>query len=236
METILVACETIRDEIERACSELGLNHRVLWLDGGLHNSTERLRARARELFGEAEGNCDRLLVALGYCGGGLSGLSTGNYETILPLADDCLTFLLGSFEARMNASKPVTYFLTEGWLRHECGLLASYRKAASMFDRETASFLNHKMLDGYSRLGVLDTKSFDPEKVARMVSPMAIDLGLTVETLEVDRAWLRDFLTGPHDPGRFLILPPGSRLDLTLWNKIFYWPGDGGEGGHGGGG
>jgi hypothetical protein len=220
METILVACETIRDEIEQALLHLGLYYKIFWLEGGLHNSILRLQTKVWKVLSEVEGKCDRLLLALGYCGGGLSGLTTGNYETIIPLTDDCLSFLLGSLRARKKASKPVTYFLTEGWLRHENNLVISYEKAVEMFDPEMASLVNHTMLDGYVRLGLLDTKTYDVDKVMQKVKPMANDLGLDIETLPVDYSWLHDFLQGAHDEERFLYLPPNSRLDFSHWNKL----------------
>jgi hypothetical protein len=221
MDTILIACETISDEIEGALDFLGLNYEIRWLEGGLHNSPERLRLRMRQVLDEADGACDRLLVALGYCGGGLSGLTTGNYETVLPMTDDCLTLLLGSMKARREASRPVTYFLTEGWLRHENNLVGSYENAKKKFSPKIADMVNRSMLEGYSRLGLLDTKSYDLEKVVELVTPMAEDLNLSVETLPVDFSWLFDFLRGDHDDAsHFLKVPPRSTIDFTLWNKL----------------
>jgi hypothetical protein len=222
METILIACETIRDEIEMALEFLGLRYETRWLEGGLHNSPERLQGRMREVLYEANGACDRLLLTLGYCGGGVSGLTTGDYETVLPMTDDCLSFLLGSLQARKAASRPVTYFLTEGWLRHENNLVGSYESAIKKFNPEMAAKVNKSMLEGYSRLGLLDTKSYDLEKIAEKVTPLAVDLNLSVEALPVDTAWLYDFLRGDHDDAvRFLKVPPRSRIDFSLWNKLF---------------
>ncbi|MDR2387254.1 MAG: DUF1638 domain-containing protein, partial [Deltaproteobacteria bacterium] len=100
MNTILVACETIQDEIMRVLEENGLSYPVIWLEGGLHNNPDNLRARMVEVFKQAEGRCEKLLVSLGYCGGGVSELKTGNYLTVLPLVDDCISLLLGSMKAR----------------------------------------------------------------------------------------------------------------------------------------
>jgi hypothetical protein len=218
METILVACETIRDEVESSLDDLGLSFEMVWLEGGLHGSPTLLKKRMQEVLKEADGKCERLLLALGYCGGGLAGLFTGNYETILPLTDDCLSFLLGSLKARREASNPVTYFVTEGWLRHENNLVTSCKKSYESFDPEMAALINRTMLDGYSRLGLLDSGCYDIEKVEEMVKPLASELSLSIETIQVDPSWLKDFLTGPYDdPSRFLCLPARSTLDFSDW-------------------
>ncbi|MDR2460250.1 MAG: DUF1638 domain-containing protein [Deltaproteobacteria bacterium] len=218
METILVACETIKDEIVHALEEQGLTYEVVWLEGGLHSNPMRLKTRVQEVLNEVEGRCQRLLLALGFCGGGLTGLFTGNYETVIPLTDDCLTLLLGSLKARQEASHPVTYFFTDGWLRHEQNLLTSYKMSYATFDEEMAAYINKTLLEGYSRLGILDTRCYDIDKVVEMVKPMAIDLGLSIEVIQVDPSWLTDFLSGPYDDSaRFLRLPPNSTLDLSDW-------------------
>jgi hypothetical protein len=219
--TVLVACETVRDEIIRSLAALGLDYPVIWLEGGLHNVPWRLRERLAQILREADGRCDRLLIALGYCGGGVAGLRTGDYETVLPLTDDCLSLLLGSLAARERASKPVTYFLTKGWLSHEQNVVTAYESASRQFDPETAIRLNRILLEGYGRFGLLDTGAYDLEEAGERVRPLAESLGLLVETIPSDPGWLNSFLLGDHgDEGLFLRLPPRSKLSPDDWIRL----------------
>jgi hypothetical protein len=230
LKIILVACETIQDEILQSMGILGLNYPVIWLEGGLHNNPERLRSRIKEVLLKADGNCDRLLITLGYCGGGVANITTGNYETILPLTDDCLSFLLGSLLLRKKASVPVTYFLTKGWLSHELNVVTSYENAVSKFSPATAMHLNRILLDGYDRFGLLDTGAYSLSEAKRRVMPLAEGLNLKVETLKVDLNWLHTFLQGPYDDSRrFIKLPPKSTLTFDDWMRFLGTLQDDGE-------
>jgi hypothetical protein len=222
LKTLLVACETISDEVVQALDRLGLGYPVRFLEGGLHRNPERLGECLRGVLGEAEGLCERLILALGWCGGGMDSLSTGSYETVLPLADDCLTLLFGSTGARRSASAPPTYFLTGGWLRDESSVVKDYDRTARRFGAETAARLNRTVWEGYARLGLLDTGAYDLGEARREVTPMAAELGLEVATVPADLSWLDELLLGPHDdPGRFLRLPPGARLSFSSWKPLF---------------
>jgi hypothetical protein len=222
VETILVACETIRDEILRSLDALGLKFTVVWLEGGLHNAPERLRKRLQGVLSDSDGACERLLIAMGYCGGGLRDLTTGNYETVVPLTDDCLSLLLGSHSARRKASVPATYFLTGGWLSHEMNVVSSYEKAILRFDPGTALRLNKVLLEGYSRFGLLNTGVYDLKDAKTRVLPLARGLDLKVEVINSDLSWLHQFLKGPYDNrDLFLRVPPHGKIRFADWLELF---------------
>jgi len=218
MKTILIACETIEDEIKDSLERLNLDYPVVWLEGGLHNSPDRLRSRLQKTLDEAEGQCDRGIFTLGYCGGGVSELTTGGYSTVLPLADDCLSILLGSLPARKAASDPVTYFLTEGWMRHENNVVTSYEQMVEKYGQSRADRINKMMMKHYKRFGLVDTGVYDLETASAKVGPLAGLLDMSVERLPGENGWLDTLLTGPHDdPTKFLVLPPHSLLNFDQW-------------------
>lgn len=218
MRKMLVACETIEDEIKCAMERLGMDCPIVWLEGGLHNSPDRLRARLKDVLVQAEGRCDLLLFTLGYCGGGVSELTTGSYTTVLPLADDCLSILLGSMGARQAASKCPTYFLTEGWMRHENNIITSYAQTVEKYGEARADRINKMMLKNYRRFGLVETGCYDLAAAAARVAPLAQKMDLAVETLPGDNSWLKRLFTGPHDdPNLFLVLPPHTELNFDKW-------------------
>jgi len=225
MSDILVACETIEDEVKAALKSLNLDYEVIWLEGGLHSSPDRLRRHIQGLLDEVDGRCRRLIFTLGHCGGGLSDLSTGDYETVLPLADDCLSLLLGSMNARRKASDPPTFFLTAGWMRHENSVVTSAGQAVEKYGRARADRLNKMMLKHYKRFGLVDTGVYDLKEAAAKVKPLAATADMEVESLPADEAWLRQLLLGPYDdPERFILLPPHSRLNFDSWRGILERP------------
>jgi len=201
-----------------ALARLGLDYPVVWLEGGLHNSPDRLRARLAEVLAGADGQCERLLMTLGYCGGGVNDLKTGGYVTILPLADDCLSLLLGSMAARRAGSLVPTYYLTAGWLRHENNVVSDYERLAVGSGRAKADRITKMMLKHYHRFGLVDTGVYDLERTAERVAPLAERMNLRVETLPGDASWLDRLLIGPHDD--FLVLPPHTELGFDHWSDF----------------
>ncbi|MDR0620474.1 MAG: DUF1638 domain-containing protein [Deltaproteobacteria bacterium] len=221
MDTILVACETIEDEVNRALEENSLNHKVVWLEGGLHNNPDRLRSRIQEVFDQVNGQCQKLLVSLGYCGGGVSDLRTGDYLSVFPLVDDCISLLLGSMEARRRHSRPATYFLTAGWMRHENNVVKSYRTTVERYGEKRADRINKLMLKNYRRFGLVETGCFDLDGAVEKIAPLAAKMEMRVEALPSDRTWLDLLVAGPHDdPSLFLTLPPRSELSFDNWTPL----------------
>lgn len=222
---ILVSCETIEDEIQGALERLGLDYPIIWLSGGLHNNPDNLRRRMEEVLKEVEGQCELLLAAVGYCGGGISGLATGNYTTVLPLADDCLSILMGSLAARQRASRPATYFLTEGWMRHENNVITSNERTLEKYGPEKTARLNKMMLKHYDRFGVIDTGCYNVDKAMDKVRPLAGTVDMKVETLPGESSWLDNLLLGPYDDSkRFLVIPPRGKLTFAEWKDLLEHP------------
>ena len=221
MKTILIACETIEDEVKASLERLNLDYPVIWLEGGLHNNPDRLRDRVQKVLDEVDGQCELLIFTLGYCGGGVSELTTGNYTTVLPLADDCLSILLGSLPARKAASDPITYFLTEGWMRHENNVVTSYDQTVAKYGQNRADRINRMMLKHYKRFGLVNTGVYDLDAAAAKVDRLAKVVEMYVEELPGEKGWLDTLLTGPHDdPSKFLVLPPRSLLNFDQWSGI----------------
>ena len=218
---ILVACNTIEDEIKAALVRLGLDYQVIWIEGGLHDVPGKLRGRLQEVMDEADGQCDTLIFALGYCGGGMSGLSTRNYTTVAPLADDCLSVLLGSIKARIGFSNPPTFFMTAGWMRHSSNLVDSYNRTAEKYGKVKADRINKMMLNSYNRFGLVDTGCYNLKSAEAKITPLAKAIGLAVEELPGDHSWLDALLTGPWDnASRFLVVPPNSQLNFEEWCQL----------------
>jgi hypothetical protein len=230
MKTNIVACETIRGELTAALHRLGLDCPVTWLEGRLHDSPARLRARLAEDLAEADGQCERLLLTLGYCGGGVSELKTGGYTTVLPLADDCLSLLLGSMAARKASALVPTYYVTAGWLSYENNMIYDYERLAAKEGQATADRITRMVLKNYRRFGLVNTGVYDLERVAERVGPLAERLGLSVESLPGDASWLDRLLQGPHETGDFLVLPPRTELDFEQWSDFLLSGGGGAAG------
>ncbi len=221
MNVMLVACNTIEDEINAAQKRLGLNYPVIWVEGGLHDWINKLRDRVQEVFEEADGKCDHLIFALGYCGGGVSEVTTGNYTTILPLTDDCISVLLGSLDERIRTSKPVTFYLTDSWMRHENNVVDDNNRLIAKFGEAKACKIQKSVFNHYERFAFVDTGTYDLDAAKKKIEPLSESVGLRVESLPGSSAWLDKLLTGPwDDSSQFLVVPPNSDIEFENWQPL----------------
>lgn len=210
---MILACETIRDEIERAQKLTSVDYPVVWVESGLHNHPEKLREVLQEHL-DAGNNYDRVLMAFGSCGNSVIGLKTGDYELVIPRVDDCISMMIGSVEKRMDIGKAGgTYFLTPGWLRGERNLWAEYEYSRDKYGEETARSIMEMMLEHYVYLGLVDTQSFDTEQFYPEIERIAKELELEPIIIPASVDYLCDLFLGPWESERFVVVPANSIIE-----------------------
>lgn len=215
METVVVACNTIRDEIEKAALDTSCPHRFTWIESGLHLVPGSLRQRLQEELDRMNG-AGRVLLAFGICGGAVTGLKTGNYELVIPRVDDCITMLLGSTETKRNcASQGGVYFLTRGWLEGEANIWKEYQATLTRFGPERTERIYRKMLVHYKFLGLIDTGAYDLPGLMPQVREISAALRLEIVTLKGQDQYLRRLLKGPWNEDYFAVIPPFTTIELT---------------------
>jgi len=211
--TIIVACQTIRDEVNLAIAETGVNYPVLWIEYGLHNFPDRLGHKIQEEINKIE-NVKTILLAFGNCGNSLLGIKSPQAQLIIPRVDDCITLLLGSYERRQNLYKEIgTYFLTKGWLENEQNLLSEYERCVKGYGKDKALRVMKMMLNNYHRLMVIDTQAYQFEGILIKTKGFADALGLSHEKIDGSLRFLKKLLLGPWDE-EFAIIPPGQEVML----------------------
>lgn len=210
--TCIIACSMLRDELERAVAETGCKYPVTWLDAGLHNYPGRLRQELQGALDQVSG-CSRVLLSYGFCGNSIVNIKAGDFEIILPRADDCITLLLGSQKRRVELSKHCgTYFLTRAWLHGERNIRVEYEYAVEKYGEEQGKEIFDMMFGNYRQLALLDDGCYPLEEVAGEVKETAELLGLPCCTVPASNQRLKDLLTGPWPEEWFLHLGPGEVL------------------------
>jgi hypothetical protein len=215
MNTIIIACCTIENEIRKAITETGCTYPVLWIESGLHLTTGSLRKRLQEELDHID-YVDRIILAFGYCGNELAGLKANNFRMIFPRADDCITILLGSRHERKRISdEKSTYFLTEGWLVNERNIWTEYKETVKRMGKERADRAYGIILKHYKRLGIIDTGAYKLEELQKKVKKIAKDLKLSHEIIPGTLSYLKKLLIGPWDE-EFVIINPGETIKIDL--------------------
>ena len=221
MNTAVVACETIRSELERAIRDTGSTYPVYWLDSGLHNTPNVLRSRLSETIAKAESDgVGRLLAAMGFCGNSFTEVATGNIELILPRVDDCITLLLGSIKRRRYLNETeAAYFLTHGWMRGERNIWVEHQYMVDKYGEEVALDIAEMMYGHYRTLMILDSGTEPIEPLIESAKVIAETLHLDQKVAPATRDYLEELLSGPWSDERFVVLAPGSIItarDLML--------------------
>ncbi len=217
MSSIIVACNTIADELTLAIRATGATHPVLWIDSKLHTKPEKLRETIQSAIDRIS-NVSTILLAFGYCGNALVGVRSKEAQLILPRVEDCISVLLGSAERRKTLSRETcSYYLTRGWLDSESNLADEYAYCLKKFGPERALRLMRAMLKGYRNLTLINTGAYDVESLRSRTEQLAETLGLCHAVVEGSQRLFEKLLTGPYDE-EFVIAGPGEeiRLDALL--------------------
>lgn len=213
MNPIIIACKTIEQELIAAMKQTNCSYPVLWLESGLHNWPDKLRARIQELLDGCEG-FDTVLLAMSFCGNSVVGLHTREFQLVIPRSDDCITLLLGSLARRQEAK--ATYFLTEGWLRGEMNIWKEYQNCLAKYGEKRGKHVFSTMLAHYQNLALLDTGCFDREALEKQVKEIARMLELEYVCLEGTLDHLKQLLEGPWEEERFVLVPPQSTVTAEM--------------------
>ncbi|MBB6217350.1 hypothetical protein HNQ80_003469 [Anaerosolibacter carboniphilus] len=213
MNSLIVACKTIGDELNMAIRETGCNYPILWIESGLHLYPDSLRKRLQEELNHLS-NVDQVLLAFGFCGNSLVGLTASNYRLIFPHVDDCITLLLGSTERRKEISNEAgTYFLTKGWIDFEKNIWVEYQETVSRYGQARADRIYKTILQHYKRLGIIDTGAYELENLLESSELMAKDLKLNHEVFPGTLRYMKKLLMGPWDE-EFVVIEPGESVTL----------------------
>lgn len=218
MKTIIVACKTLEDELNFAMAKMSITFPVFWIESGLHNTPKKLNSRLKEQIHSIEAN--RILVAIGFCGNSIQGISSKVAELIVPRVDDCLSLLIGSAAKRAQISREhAAYFLTEGWLRGERNLWVEYQYTVDKYGTEEAKNIAKMMYGHYRTLGLLDAGVKPVEPLLSDTQVIADTLGLKQQVIPASVSYLEQLLTGPWPQERFIVKAAGAEIcyqDLCL--------------------
>jgi len=218
VNTVVIACNVIKEELNKAMADTGCTHSVQLVDTQeTHVWPDKLKVQLQEVFDGLQG-VDRVLLGFGYCGNALLGLHTRNFELIFPKVDDCISLLLGSCARRKEvAQEAQSYFMTKGWADSPMNIWESYQKErprlVARWGEERAERLLRTTLipEHYKRLVLIDTGAFSLEEVQPKTEAMAQGLSLRHEVIPGTTDYLRRLLQGPWEEG-FVRIGPGKTV------------------------
>lgn len=117
----LLACSVFEKEIALYAASAPHIVESRWLEMGLHDQPDRLRATLQAELSAVEErvDLDAVVLAYGLCGRGTAGLRPSRHKLVIPRAHDCITMFMGNKESYAEHQRrcPTCYYYTPGWNR-----------------------------------------------------------------------------------------------------------------------
>lgn len=227
LPVVVIACRVFQGLLERYFSEL-LDRPITYLDFALHTRPRHLNQVIQE---QIDGLITPSLVVLGYglCGNSLHGITAGVHTLIVPRADDCITILLGSYQAFRHQfdQQPATYYLTKGWLAGGSHPLNEYQQLVAKYGVARATWIMDQQYRHYKRLAFVahNTADFaEYRPLARKVHDFCSRWGMEYAEIKGSEEYIRRFAelvqaitegTAHTASEDFIIIPPGGVLQQS---------------------
>lgn len=212
METTILACTTIREELLHEMDKNdGLKFQIQWIDAGLHDSPKLLREELQRCIDAApEG---RILSGIGSCGNVWPGICSGPHSLVIPRTEDCISLLLGGDGVRHALEHDkATYYMTKAWAESEHSLYGDYLYSIKKYGRELTEKIYGEMLAQYRYMGLVDTGLTDIQALAAQTAPAADAFKLKQICLKGTLDYLGLLLSGPWDEDHFIKIPQDTLI------------------------
>ncbi len=234
----VVACDVLDKELRALAAASPAELSLRFIQQGLHNEPEKLRAQIRSVVAETPPDVDALLIVYGLCSNGTLGLQAPAVPLAIPRAHDCVTLYLGGKAryAREHEEEPGTYWFargflhrddTDGWYGYGTGEEVTspeererlYRQYVEEYGEEEAEYLMETLVDAwkanYTRAVMLLDDYAGVEEDRARVREFAGENGWRYEERQVDFRLLRMLLRGDWPEEEFLVLAPGEAIRAT---------------------
>lgn len=213
--TKVLACRVFQPEL----TLLGLTEpQIMYLDQGLHIHIDSLRDKISESLAQIEEDpgVSHIVLAYGYCGGGLEGLTAQRASLVVPLVHDCIPLLKGGPVDPPDGRMQHSFYLSAGWVDHGRTPLVEYLEYAEKLGEEDSLWVAKEMLKGYNSVTLIEHPDITRPEHRSHALEISQLLDLEYRRTSCDLGWLKRLLSAqPSD--EVLILPPGHRIELKMF-------------------
>ena len=205
---IMIACNTLRTEIEHVMEAQGVQRRVVWLESQLHNVPTNLKEGLQQALDEVEG-ADTVLLGYGNCGNVVQGLVAGDFELIIPRLDDCISLVMGSQRRRESYSNEYhAMYLTDGWMDVGHNIVDDYARLCEQYGEEEAEDVFGMMYAHYETLAYLDTGLYDVGELMERTRSISEITEMEQRVEPTALTYVERLVCGPWDDDLFVHVAP----------------------------
>lgn len=207
---MMLACQTIQDEIQDAMKEADVHFPVLYLPGDTHNFPQKMRETLQTIIDRLTG-IDYLLLPMGRCGNGTIGLHSDRFSLVLPKCEDCINLLLSTDSLKVERPKG-TMFFTEGWLRSSLAADSEYDRTVTRYGKKQGESLMQMIYGGYRRFALLNTGLYNLTRAKERLQPLVCCTSLEFTEIPAPFGVLKKMVSLDLDNDNFMIVPPGTAV------------------------
>ncbi len=224
LPVVILSCQVFQGWLETIIPP-AWRSRVTFFDYGLHATPKKLRQTIQNAIASLP---EPSLVVLGYglCGNGLDKIEAGPHYLLIPRTDDCISILLGSYQAyrEQMGKDPGTYYLSKGWLEAGTNPLQESQALEAKYGPEKAAWLMDTQYHNYRRLVMVARNQPELENYreqALQVAEYCQRWGMRYEEIIGADDYLEQLVriaADLKDTGQdFLLVPPGGSLQQALF-------------------
>lgn len=205
---VMIACNTLRTEIEHVVAAHGVERRTVWLESKLHNVPANLKEKLQKSLDDVE-DADRVLLGFGNCGNVVQGLVAGDFEIIIPRLDDCISLVMGSQMRREQYSRDNrAMYLTDGWMDTGHNLIDEYQSAVDQYGEEEAEAIFGMMYVHYETMAYLDTGLYDVGELMERTRSICELIEVVQKTEPATLSYVERLVCGPWTEDLFVRVAP----------------------------
>ena len=212
---VMIACDTLRTEIEHVMRERNVERRVIWIEHMLHNVPTKLAEALQNAIDDIH-DADLVLLGYGNCGNAVQGLTNGDFELIIPRLDDCVSLVLGSQRYHEHYTREHSaFYLTDGWINGSRTIQVEYDEMVENYGEEEADDLMNMMYAHYNTMAYLDTGLYDVEELMQRTRHLCevIETQQVVEPATL--AYVEQLVCGPWPEELFVHVAPRETVPAS---------------------
>lgn len=213
MKPLIIACELLKYEVEKAQAKIDCDYPLILIDGGLHQRPELLKKDLQKHFDSVGDRADTLLLAMALCGNALEGLIVP-VRTVVPKMDDCLTIFLHTGDKQFfNLKVPGNMYATKGWLSIKNFIKDEFERAKEKYGEDKARRIIDRIYDGYTHLTVIDNGTYKIEDIKELADEVAGIINCEVKVQRGSNLVLEKLFSGKWDE-QFVVFEAGEIITM----------------------
>jgi hypothetical protein len=184
----------------------------VWLESKLHNVPANLKSALQQALDDVS-DADRVLLGFGNCGNVIQGLTSGDFELIIPRLDDCISLVMGSQKRREAYSQAHrAMYQTDGWMDTGHNLIDEYETTCEMYGEEDAEDVFRMMYAHYETMAYLDTGLYDVDELMERTRFLTDLMELEQKVEPATLAYVDLLVCGPWEEELFVHVPPHGKV------------------------